>query len=175
MECIECDKPAIHKCAQCHVVEYCSRECQRTHWEDGHKDVCFNIAQPDLNEVGTLIDDMYEDEDAVALRALLHEHKHNVEAVYGIAGMIQMHYDDMEHVGDKYSRRARRKERKRRKWRRRKHNILRYVPGTRSYRARKRMKRSGGDRYYGPAALDRGGQRPEDFEAERRGYYVDEY
>lgn len=171
MECLECDKPTTHKCERCHVAEYCSQECQRAHWDDGHKDICFDISQPNMDHVGILIDNMYEHDDAIALRTLLHDHKHNKEAVYGIAGMMQMHYDEMEDVGDKYSRRERRK----RKWRRKKHKILRYVPGTRSYRARKRYRRGGGDRYYGPAALSRGGQRPEDFEAERRGYYADEY
>lgn len=27
-------------CSRCHVVSYCSRECQTIHWKGGHKQTC---------------------------------------------------------------------------------------------------------------------------------------
>ena len=35
-----CSSPA-RACARCEAAWYCSKKCQRTHWEDGHKVGCF--------------------------------------------------------------------------------------------------------------------------------------
>lgn len=173
--CLECDNPATKKCAQCHVAEYCSAECQKAHWVESHHLVCFSIVNPDLKKVNNLLHMTYEDEDAKALQDIAHEHQDNKDVMYGIAGMIQMAYDgehELEEIGDKYDRRARRKAKRANKWRRRKHSVLRNIPGTRSYRARKLMRDPG--YAYGPAPdVNRSGYKRtvEDFEAERRGYY----
>ena len=37
--CVVCEKPAPHTCAACHLVWYCSRECQAGHWAE-HKAAC---------------------------------------------------------------------------------------------------------------------------------------
>lgn len=34
------DGPLFSKCSRCHTVTYCSKECQRAHWQQQHKKVC---------------------------------------------------------------------------------------------------------------------------------------
>lgn len=36
--------PASKKCARCHSVPYCSKNCQRRHWRDGHRHACKTVA-----------------------------------------------------------------------------------------------------------------------------------
>lgn len=40
--CWECglDSGPISKCTSCHAARYCSKECQRKSWKDGHKGAC---------------------------------------------------------------------------------------------------------------------------------------
>jgi hypothetical protein len=45
LECVLCHRPKsilsnIFKCSKCKKVYYCSKECQRVHWIEGHKYVC---------------------------------------------------------------------------------------------------------------------------------------
>ena len=54
--CIECGKKATQKCAQCHAVEYCSKECQEADWDDHHADVCFDITNPDREHVREMLE-----------------------------------------------------------------------------------------------------------------------
>ena len=30
----------LRRCAQCSLVQYCSKDCQKTHWKQGHKESC---------------------------------------------------------------------------------------------------------------------------------------
>ena len=172
--CIECDAKATHKCEQCHVVEYCGQECQKAHWEESHQLVCFSIANPDLTHVNELLQMTYEDEDARELQAIAKTHQNDPQVMYGIAGLIQMAYDgehETEEIGGLFGRsRRERKAEKKDKWGRKKHSILRYIPGTDSYKAKKRMEKGYA---YAPTMRGREGyykRSPEEFEAERRGY-----
>ncbi|KAJ6548583.1 hypothetical protein B0H19DRAFT_1161367 [Mycena capillaripes] len=41
MECDKVDKKELfRRCAVCNTAAYCSRECQRADWKDGHRDEC---------------------------------------------------------------------------------------------------------------------------------------
>ncbi|KAJ7741812.1 hypothetical protein B0H16DRAFT_1890371 [Mycena metata] len=47
------DKRDMKCCAACHRLNYCSVECQSTHWRGGHRDVCarlraLRLAQPEV-------------------------------------------------------------------------------------------------------------------------------
>ena len=41
--CPVCDKVAQFRCTRCQVQRYCSRDCQRTHWMQGHRELCHSI------------------------------------------------------------------------------------------------------------------------------------
>eukprot|EP00899_Mesostigma_viride_P027528 jgi/Mesvir1/7960/Mv11872-RA.1 len=36
---------SLRKCAQCRLAEYCSPDCQRKHWKEGHKTACARMAK----------------------------------------------------------------------------------------------------------------------------------
>lgn len=38
--CFMCGKSSKAVCAKCKVMKYCSKECQKKHWKEGHKKVC---------------------------------------------------------------------------------------------------------------------------------------
>jgi len=41
-ECANCLKSGANlKCAKCKAVSYCSKSCQKQHWKNGHKELCF--------------------------------------------------------------------------------------------------------------------------------------
>jgi len=52
-------------CAKCHLVAYCGRDCQKTHWKHGHKASCsktniqmtFRVADPKEGSVRTVLGD----------------------------------------------------------------------------------------------------------------------
>lgn len=79
--CIECGAKATLKCSQCHAVEYCSKNCQREHWEDDHADVCFNIAQPDREHVREMLEACAPE----MLRQLDYDNVHQMHQVAKIA------------------------------------------------------------------------------------------
>jgi hypothetical protein len=39
-ECSWCKMPSKYSCSQCKKVKYCGRDCQRSHWKNGHKQEC---------------------------------------------------------------------------------------------------------------------------------------
>ena len=43
--CSACLRPAsdLKRCGRCKVARYCSQQCQRTHWNDGHKSSCQDV------------------------------------------------------------------------------------------------------------------------------------
>mgnify|MGYP003387086219 CR=1 FL=1 len=42
------EKPGHHRCSKCHIVSYCSPECQRNDWKkNGHKACCALLCFPD--------------------------------------------------------------------------------------------------------------------------------
>ena len=49
--CALCSQPAEHRCSQCSIIKYCSRECQVSHWKV-HKSQCGkkNAALPLTNQ-----------------------------------------------------------------------------------------------------------------------------
>jgi tetratricopeptide (TPR) repeat protein len=50
LSCDACgEKNPPHCCARCHLVYYCSAECQGKHWKQGHKAVCKAVAATRLN------------------------------------------------------------------------------------------------------------------------------
>lgn len=170
--CLACDQPAKHRCKACKVAEYCSAECQRDDWHDNHHLVCFQVDRPDLEHVHDLIAMMFEPETEQHLKQVVQTHQTDSKVMMGIAGLLQATFDDQEPpeglIGDAEGRRERRRAKRRRRWAKKKHQVLRYVPGTRAYRARRRYRRDGPE--YGPLG-PYGPETPEQFEAERRGYY----
>ena len=38
-KCVVCGKKSQFKCSQCAVEKYCSRNCQKSHWNQ-HKSIC---------------------------------------------------------------------------------------------------------------------------------------
>eukprot|EP00961_Rhodomonas_salina_P098211 1321655-Rhodomonas_salina.2 len=34
------EQPTLSRCARCHLVRYCSKECQTIHWRQGHNKLC---------------------------------------------------------------------------------------------------------------------------------------
>ncbi|KAK3210460.1 hypothetical protein Dsin_015166 [Dipteronia sinensis] len=38
--CVACGSPGVKKCSRCKSVRYCSEDCQKTHWQSGHKTEC---------------------------------------------------------------------------------------------------------------------------------------
>jgi len=42
-ECSNCMAPGSSICGRCGVASYCSRECQKAHWKESHKDRCILI------------------------------------------------------------------------------------------------------------------------------------
>jgi hypothetical protein len=46
--CVGCKKKETKEellkvCARCKVTPYCSKKCQKTHWQNGHKDSCYKL------------------------------------------------------------------------------------------------------------------------------------
>ena len=41
--CVVCGKLSLLRCSKCRVTEYCSRRCQRSHWDSAHKNECTGI------------------------------------------------------------------------------------------------------------------------------------
>ena len=41
-KCTCCMAPANYKCSRCQLVLYCNEDCQKKHWEEGHKNSCFS-------------------------------------------------------------------------------------------------------------------------------------
>ena len=39
--CYMCGTWCPMKCSQCELVAYCSKACQKQHWKQGHKEICF--------------------------------------------------------------------------------------------------------------------------------------
>ena len=44
--CRRCAAPAAQHCAQCKLVSYCSRDCQRVDWATDHAHTCGSIVSP---------------------------------------------------------------------------------------------------------------------------------
>ena len=38
--CYVCGKPSANRCKHCKIAIYCSRDCQKRHWKEGHKHDC---------------------------------------------------------------------------------------------------------------------------------------
>lgn len=54
--CAECfiklEKNEIKRCSNCHTVVYCSKECQKKHWKEDHKDKCKLLSSTTMNKTG---------------------------------------------------------------------------------------------------------------------------
>ncbi|KIM24498.1 hypothetical protein M408DRAFT_26968 [Serendipita vermifera MAFF 305830] len=51
-KCVVCGKSGtVMKCEKCRVARYCSVECQRTHWRNGHNRGCISFEDPDATIV----------------------------------------------------------------------------------------------------------------------------
>jgi MYND finger len=59
MEADRCDhcseSQASHICGACQAVAYCGASCQKSHWEQDHKNICFNVNNPDMTHLSSLI------------------------------------------------------------------------------------------------------------------------
>lgn len=54
--CDHCNgKEASHVCGSCKSVAYCGATCQSSHWENEHEKVCFNVNNPDMKHLTSLI------------------------------------------------------------------------------------------------------------------------
>ena len=53
----ECGQRDLKRCAQCHVVSYCGKECQTKHWKQGgHKrDCCCKCSTNAKSVIATFI------------------------------------------------------------------------------------------------------------------------
>ncbi|GKU87462.1 hypothetical protein SLEP1_g1857 [Rubroshorea leprosula] len=40
LSCVVCGNHGTKVCSRCKSVRYCSPECQRTHWNSGHRTEC---------------------------------------------------------------------------------------------------------------------------------------
>jgi hypothetical protein len=55
-KCDHCDQnPASHVCGSCQAVAYCGKSCQSAHWVQEHEAVCFNVNQPNMTHLTSLI------------------------------------------------------------------------------------------------------------------------
>ena len=53
----DADKELL-RCARCHQVCYCSRECQKIHWKESHKKICNQVTAADKEEGKRVIEEM---------------------------------------------------------------------------------------------------------------------
>lgn len=61
--CDHCNnKEASHVCGSCQAISYCGVSCQKSHWDE-HKAVCFNINNPDMKHVTSLIENHLLDDE----------------------------------------------------------------------------------------------------------------
>jgi hypothetical protein len=53
-ESVEDSEHKLQTCSRCLLVAYCSKECQRAHWKNGHKQTCIPVhdrkPQPNVDE-----------------------------------------------------------------------------------------------------------------------------
>ena len=56
--CANCQLPRAYKklCSRCRAASYCSEECQRKHWENGHRKLCCD-KDMDMNDFEINFDD----------------------------------------------------------------------------------------------------------------------
>jgi hypothetical protein len=55
-KCDHCEtSEASHICSSCQAVAYCGVSCQKSHWENDHKTICFNVNNPDMKHLTSLI------------------------------------------------------------------------------------------------------------------------
>ncbi|KAJ6575998.1 hypothetical protein DFH09DRAFT_1150174 [Mycena vulgaris] len=81
MKCDKVDKKELfRRCAVCHTTTYCSRECQRADWIDGHRDECHVLLSAHLTcaEIGL----QYREKSFI--RALLHSDYQRLRVVISI-------------------------------------------------------------------------------------------
>lgn len=60
---VDCDKKesepgSFKRCGRCQKVSYCSRECQKEHWKDGHRIVCKSPVQAEETEQAAAPEDV---------------------------------------------------------------------------------------------------------------------
>lgn len=54
--CDHCEtSTASHICGSCRAVAYCGASCQKSHWNEDHEAICFNINNPDMKHLTSLI------------------------------------------------------------------------------------------------------------------------
>jgi len=49
----------LKECGRCHMVMYCSRDCQTKHWKEAHKAVCSNLSKEKDEEAKRIIEEMH--------------------------------------------------------------------------------------------------------------------
>eukprot|EP00984_Skeletonema_dohrnii_P006023 scaffold2130_cov106-Skeletonema_dohrnii-CCMP3373.AAC.10 len=80
---------ALLQCARCHQVCYCSRECQKSHWKESHKNICAKVTAADKEEGKRVIEEMKQG-DVSSMQTLQRS-----DAAYDVAKKLGL-FDTME-------------------------------------------------------------------------------
>jgi len=79
-QCIQCEiNSPQFTCSGCSGVEYCSSKCQRDHWDE-HVGICFNIDNPNVEQLKSIIQKMDEPE-SQEIVDILNVHPDNTVAI----------------------------------------------------------------------------------------------
>lgn len=55
-QCAHCESDAPKfVCSSCFAVGYCNAQCQKDDWIEHHSEICFNIDEPDVEHLASLI------------------------------------------------------------------------------------------------------------------------
>ncbi|PIN26033.1 Ubiquitin carboxyl-terminal hydrolase [Handroanthus impetiginosus] len=97
-QCKICFSPTTTRCKQCKAVHYCSRECQKLHWRQGHKKECHLFTPHGNTDVGihSCLKESKQD-DIQSTQDVMGKVTHTIKSVESFSGE-HMFSDPIAHV-----------------------------------------------------------------------------